>query len=329
MKLWGWINEKPSGQDMIRIRLPFTELAKHGWETSWGRVPYFAFRDNDVVVGCIIAQPQAAGDWTRRCGVLDGPFMVFETDDDYLGLAPYNSARREWENADQRFGYIASMRTSHRIVTSTDYLAQLLYEQTGHPDIVVARNTVPASMLEIPKPQNEHLVIGWAGGSSHEGDWAWAKDGVRRALTKLPEWKLRFIGMDYRPTMRLPADRLEYVPWTTDVEEFWHSDALGLDIGLAPIMPSAFNRSKSEIKLIEYAARGIPVVAADYGIYRSFVKHGETGFLVKDKKGWTAAIMELAHDEDLRTEMGAQARLQATDHTIEARWPEYKEAYTP
>src|SRR5215211_4841425 len=151
MKIWGWVNKKPSGQDRIRIGLPFEELAKHGHETSWGRVPGFAFRENDVIVGCIIALNEAAVPWTRTCGALGGPFMVFETDDDYLGLPAYNPAHKQWSDPNQRFGYIASMRVSHRIVTSSDYLAELLYEQTGHPDIVVARNTVPASMLELPR----------------------------------------------------------------------------------------------------------------------------------------------------------------------------------
>ena len=329
MKLWGWVNQKPSGQERIRISLPFEELAKHGWETSYGRRPGYAFRDNDVIVGCQIALAEAAVPWTRTCGALDGPFMVFETDDDYLGLPPYNPAHREWSSKDQRFGYIAAMRVSHRIVTSTDYLANLLYDQTGHPDIVVAHNTVPGWMLDLPKAQNDRLIVGWAGGTSHRGDWEWSRDGVRKALTQLPDARLRFVGGDYRSTVRLPFHRMEYVPWMDDTDAYWASPALGFDIGLAPLMPSAFNRAKSEIRLIEMGARGIPVVAQCHGIYEHHVQHGVTGFLVKDKKEWTAAILELAKDEDLRTQMGAQARLQARDHTIEVRWREYEEAFTP
>lgn len=327
MKLFGWVAPYENGVDQIRIHQPFSELQKHGWETSYNKHPEWAFIDNDVIVGCRIALADAAVPWTRACGAPSGPFMVFETDDDYLNLAPYNPARREWSNPDQRFGYVASIRTSHRIVTSTEYLAQLLYEQTGHPDIVVARNTIPASMLELPKAQNEHLIVGWEGGSSHRGDWEWWKDGIRRAMVKLPEATFRFIGADYRDLLRAP--RMEYVPWTGPVQDYWHSDALNLDIAVAPLRPEPFNRAKSEIRLLEAGARGIPVVANRYGIYEKYVKDGETGILVSNKKEWTAAILELAQDDDLRTEMGAQARLQARNHTIEARWREYEEAYTP
>lgn len=332
MKIFGWINEEiqgKAGNARIRIGVPFDELNNHGHEATYDMVPGWAFRDNEVIVGCRIAKPEASMPWVRTCGAMDGPFMVFETDDDNLGLSPYNSARRFWSKPEIRANYLANMRVSHRIVTSTNYLANLIQDQTGHPDVVVARNTVPGWMLDIGKIQNQNLIIGWAGGSSHQGDWEWARDGIRKALVRLPDWKFRIIGYDYRKGLRLPEDRMEYVPWFLSVDDYWRSDALGVDIGLAPIMPSEFNRSKSEIKLIEYAARGVPVIATRYGIYEKFVKHGETGLLVSNKKEWTAAILELATDHDLRESMGAAARLQARNHTIEARWREYEEAYTP
>lgn len=332
MIIFGWINEEvvgKAGNARIRIGVPFDELNKHGHQATYEMRPGWAFRDSDVVVGCRIAEPEASMPWVRTCGAMNGPFMVFETDDDHLNLPPYNSARRFWNRPEIRAYYLANMRVSHRIVTSTDYLANLLQDQTGHPDIVVARNAVPGWMLDLPKPSNNHPTIGWAGGSSHEGDWEWAKDGIRKALIQLPEWNFRFIGMDYRKTLRIGEARLEHVPWFNSVDDYWRSDALGLDIAVAPIMPSAFNRSKSEIKLIEYAARGVPVVATNYGVYSEFVKDGETGFLVKDKRQWRDAILTLARDPDLRERMSAAARLQARDHTIEARWREYEEAYTP
>ena len=327
MKIFGWIGEQNSGVDQIRIAQPMTELAKHGHTTSWDKIPGWAFRDNDVIVGSRIALPEAAQPWTRACGAPDGPFMVFETDDNYLGTNRYNPAHKQLSDPDTQFGYRASAGVAHRIVTSTDYLADLLASQIGHPDIVVARNTVPAWMLEVPKVQDRSLVVGWAGGASHRGDWEWWRDGIRRALVKLPDWRFRFVGTDFRSLLRAP--RMEFVDWVDTVEDYWRSPALNMDIMVAPLRPEPFNRAKSEIRLVEAGARGIPVVANAFGIYEKYVKHGQTGFLVKDKRSWTDAILTLARDPDLRAEMGAEARLQARQYTIEARWSEYEEAYTP
>lgn len=331
-RIFGWLNHtQPNAVDFIRIVQPLNKLKEQGWEVSYDRIPGWAFRDSDVVIGGRVALPAAAQPWTRFTGMPDGPFMVWETDDDYLGTNRYNPAHAELSTPDLKFGYIASARVSHRLVTSTDYLAELLYEQTGHPDIVVARNTVPDWMIDLPRtiPGDGELVIGWAGGSSHRGDWEWWGDGIRKALVKLPDARFRFIGADYRKILRMTSDRLEWVPWSGDTEDYWRSPALELDIAVAPLRPEPFNRAKSEIKLIEYGARGIPVVANRFGIYEKYIKDGETGILVSSKKEWTAAILELAHDRDLREQMGAQARLQASKHTISARISEYQDAYTP
>lgn len=335
MKIFGWTTEEvgakaTSGLAYIRVKLPLDELAQHGHEVAYAPMHTYEQGDADTFIGCRIAKSPPSRFWTHACGMPGGPFCVFETDDDNLGISPTNPAPYKfWGQPEHRTNYLNNMRVSHRIVTSTEYLRGLIADQTGHPDVVVARNTVPASMLEIPKPQNPRLVIGWAGGISHKPDWEWSRSGIRKALVQIKDSTVRMIGADYRPMMRLPADRTEHVDWFPDVGQYWHSPALGFDIGLAPLAPLAFNRSKSEIRLIEYAARGIPVVAQDYSVYSGFVKDGETGFLVKTQKEWTEAIIELADDAALRERMGAAARLMASQHTIQARWKEYEEAYTP
>jgi hypothetical protein len=266
---------------------------------------------------------------------MSGPFMVFETDDDNLNISKYNSAdvQTYWSNPEHRFHYMANMRVAHRIVTSTEYLAQLLYQQTGHPDIVVAPNAVPGWMTELPLV--DHLdpdfpgitMIGWAGGASHYGDWQWVKNGVKKALVKLGDKaEMHFVGVDYRKTLRAP--QMAYQPWYPDVQTYWR-EGLYFHIGLAPLRPEPFNRSKSHIKVLEYATRGIPVVAQDYGPYSEFVVNGVTGFLVKTAKEWTEAIVTLAEDPQLRAAMGMAAHEQAQKFTIEQLWPKYLEAYTP
>jgi hypothetical protein len=335
VKLFGWTTGS-SGLDRIRVTLPMEEMAKHGHEVYSGHTFLREYGDSDTIVGCRISLPDPSRLWTHACGMYGGPFMVFETDDDNLRINKWNNLRPSkdmpsayefWSNAEIRRNYVANMRVAHRIVTSTPYLAQLLYEDTGHPDIVVAPNAVPGWMLE-PEPQPvQDVVVGWAGGASHWGDWEWAKGGIRRGLVKAQVKELRLVGQDFRKLVKF--ERMSHVPWFPTVDDYWREGLVGFHIGLAPLRPEPFNRSKSPIRLIEYGARGIPVIAQDYGPYADFVEDGVTGFLVKTPKDWTEAIIELAGDPELRQSMSKAARRQAHAHTIEALWPKYKEAYTP
>jgi glycosyltransferase involved in cell wall biosynthesis len=88
-----------------------------------------------------------------------------------------------------------------------------------------------------------------------------------------------------------------------------------------------FNQGKSAIKALEMAARGIPVIASNFGPYPEFIVDGVTGFLVKTAKQWRDRIRELVADEDLRRSMGEKARELAAGHTIEGNWHRWADAY--
>ena len=342
MRIFGWAADE-GGLARIRLQLPLDELANHGHEVSYGTIFEREHGDSDTIIGARVALQKPSMLWAHACGMMNGPFCVFETDDDNLNISRYNrygdkgaeSPFQFWSRSDVRYYYMANMRIAHRVVTSTPYLADLLQDQTGHPDIVVAPNCVPGWMLELPrswerfKEDPASVTVGWAGGASHEGDWYWVKDQVRRGMVMSPSLtRLRFVGVDYRKGFRLPPDRMQYVPWFKNVDEYWEK-GLDFDIALAPLRPEGFNKAKSQIKVLEAAARGIPVIASDYGPYSDFVEDGFTGILCKKPKDWTDAIVTLAKDEKLRRIMGINAWVKAREWTIENNWETYQEAYIP
>jgi glycosyltransferase involved in cell wall biosynthesis len=113
--------------------------------------------------------------------------------------------------------------------------------------------------------------------------------------------------------------------WTTDIDTYYRS--LDFDVGIAPLRPIGFNKAKSPLKALEFAALGIPIVASDWGPYSEFVCHGETGFLVPYGQDhlWRRYLSALIEDEVLRIEMGEAAREHATGCTIQehgGRWAE-------
>jgi glycosyltransferase involved in cell wall biosynthesis len=70
-------------------------------------------------------------------------------------------------------------------------------------------------------------------------------------------------------------------------------------IGIAPLIDDTFNRSKSNIKWLEYTMKHIPTVASNVEPYRS-IKHGVTGILCDTPEQWYVALKELIEDSKLR-----------------------------
>jgi GT2 family glycosyltransferase/glycosyltransferase involved in cell wall biosynthesis len=91
-----------------------------------------------------------------------------------------------------------------------------------------------------------------------------------------------------------------FVPWLRSQRHRW-------DLAVAPLEDTPFNRCKSDLKLLEYAALGLPGAYSDVGVYES-CRHEENGLLVSNEpEAWAEAIMRLARDSELREQLAREA----------------------
>jgi glycosyltransferase involved in cell wall biosynthesis len=96
------------------------------------------------------------------------------------------------------------------------------------------------------------------------------------------------------------------------------------DIGMSWIPDDDWSRGKCGLKVLQYMAAGLPVVANPVGVHAEMVRHGENGFLAKTPTQWQEALAQLAHDPELRKRLGqaGRRRLEA-DYSVArgaARW---------
>jgi glycosyltransferase involved in cell wall biosynthesis len=361
VRIFGWPADF-AGCAYYRIHQPLDELGRHGHDVTAKRVALgtadAAMYSADVVVGQRICTPPPSARWAafrlykeqryrewlaaswrsnrdlvQIVKKLDArpasrPKLVFEIDDNlwrvdpsspqaYEAFAPPEIRRRLAQNAG----------LADTVTVSTPTLGDVMSQ--FNRDVRVIPNCIPAALLEHEPPRRTDgvVTIGWAGSHTHAMDWAQVDEHLVRALKKARRTELHVMGgMDPRWS-RVPAHRMRVTGWTDSVEDYHRK--LDFHIGIAPLKQHPFNLSKSPVKALEYAALGIPVVASDVGPYRDFVKHGETGFLVRRPEEWTRYLLDLVFDEAMREEMGRNARKQASEHTIEATWPLWEEALKP
>ncbi len=96
-----------------------------------------------------------------------------------------------------------------------------------------------------------------------------------------------------------------FVPWreATEAEEL-----AGADIGISWLPNDPWSRGKCGLKVLQYMAAGLPVVANPVGIHARLVRPGVTGFLAQTPAQWQEALCRLAADPELRRRMGRAAR---------------------
>ena len=87
-----------------------------------------------------------------------------------------------------------------------------------------------------------------------------------------------------------------------------------------------WSRGKCGLKLLQYHAAGLAVVANPVGVQADIVRDGDTGLLATTVEEWVSAIRALANDPVLRRRLGRAGREQVEqEYSVEAggrRWVE-------
>lgn len=73
------------------------------------------------------------------------------------------------------------------------------------------------------------------------------------------------------------------------------------------------------MKLLQYHAAGLAVVANPVGVQVEIVRHGETGMLATTTDEWVAAMKRLTTDAELRKRLGMNGRARLVDRFSVAR----------
>jgi len=101
------------------------------------------------------------------------------------------------------------------------------------------------------------------------------------------------------------AVQLVHRPWSESGE----AGEIGqCDLGVMPLPDNEWSRGKCALKLLQYMAAGVPVVASPVGVNADLVRHGENGLLAADSPGWEDALGQLAADAELRARLGEAGR---------------------
>jgi glycosyltransferase involved in cell wall biosynthesis len=203
--------------------------------------------------------------------------VIYEIDDDLLNIPEWNFASSFYT---QRRSIIEKiMSECDGIVCSTEHLKRVL--SPYNDSIVVSPNHLPRFIWGEPKPKEEEsdkVRIMYAGSHNHfdqkgdKGDFSPML--VEYVKKTADDYQWIFVGG--MPQSLKDDKRIINHFWRPVIEYPSFLKSLKPDIFLAPLEDNKFNASKSNIKALEAAALGIPLVASNREPYKDMIYTAST-----------------------------------------------------
>jgi glycosyltransferase involved in cell wall biosynthesis len=250
--------------------------------------------------------------------------LLFDFDDAVFLRDSYS--RRGLRHSRRLRRFAAAMRACDAVVAGNAFLAAHAARWAGAGRVHVIPTCVDPALYPAAegRPRDGDVQLVWVGSSSTLRGLGAAAPMLEQLGRRVPGLRLKIICDRFLHLWCLPVVAC---PWTEDGEA-WEIAAADVGISWAP--DDDWSRGKCGLKVLQYMAAGLPVVANPVGVHAEMVRHGETGFLADTADDWVESVGRLARDADLRARMGRAGRERLERHYAvaggAARWLEVLDA---
>lgn len=153
-----------------------------------------------------------------------------------------------------------------------------------------------------PRASGDYRELIWIGSS------ATAKylDGILPALehlsSEVAKLRLTIVSDFARRSDRYEVRNLYWSP-EAELEALAHAH-----IGIAPLPDDSWTRGKCGLKILQYMAASLPVVASPVGANAEIIEDGRSGLFAQTPEEWQTALRKMTSDPVFRTRLGIEAR---------------------
>ncbi|HXE45230.1 MAG TPA: glycosyltransferase [Conexibacter sp.] len=240
--------------------------------------------------------------------------IVWDNDDDLLAAPrgnPNYRERRGLVGRDIARAMTTMMRLADVVTTPSAALAASYRERSGC-DARVLENCLPPTFQPLGRRgDGDRVTVGWVAGAEHQRDVERLR--LRELLEALLAQHEHVAVTSIGVNLGLRSERYQHA---ANVPYGKLPQAIGtFDVAIAPLADIPFNRGRSNVKLKEYAAVGVPWLASPIGPYAGMgEQHG--GRLVADDD-WADALSTLVTDRAARAQLARRGMTWAREQTIE------------
>lgn len=254
--------------------------------------------------GAVILQRKLLPNWQLAILRRNARRLIFDFDDAVFFRDSHDRRGIQSPRRARRFARV--VETADAILAGNGFLADRAQRAGARPENLWTIPTCVDPALYPAKTEREtdqgrppDLV--WIGSSSTLKGLEARRSLWERLGLEIPGLRLRVI-----------CDRFPDFANIQTIPVVWSEATEGLelargDVGVSLLPDDDWSRGKCGLKVLQYQAAGLPVIANPVGATLDMVKPGETGILATTDEEWVAAVRTLANPSR-RAGMGANGR---------------------
>jgi len=222
--------------------------------------------------------------------------------DDYWHLDPTHISYQQYREQNFADLQIAHIKGADLITTTHERLADLI--RPINPNVIICPNAISNhEYFKVNRSESDVPRIFWQGSITHEKDIAILKNPFKRiqgagvviaGYTKHEAWD-RMVNA-FTDGLRLPGLVLPGLPPHEYYQNYGHAD-----ICVAPLVGNKFNSLKSNLKVLEAAHAGLPIICSHVDPYLNLPV-----LYAKKQTDWFKHLNMLIHDRDAHYDCAVQ-----------------------
>jgi len=229
---------------------------------------YSAFKFFDIIIFQRIQNKEALALISELKKDYPNVKIVAEIDDS-IGEVPLSS-HLPWK--EHHMWAAEHLYRSDAVICSTEYLANSIKHIIGDKPVYVAPNCIDTNTWnpKLKKHSCNRFRIGYVGGASHDEDLRIVYRGLKPILDTQDDFEFIIRYGGFKPIWLEDHPLIDFKRVDWHISKYpQHLADLCLDIAIAPLRDSEFNRCKSNVKYLEMASIGVPLVASNVEPYKN------------------------------------------------------------
>lgn len=293
----------------MRMHFAARHLERAGYEVEvLSQVPHFKTVQHD---GFIISRPGIQMIDFIGVALATGKPVIVDMDDNFKLIPPENPAYSIIGRGN--LDYVTALYNMIKSVTMlTAPKPEILTAYERYGEVIPNGWDEENELWKVDNVERDGFInIGWAGTTTHRQDFQLVLPALKQILSEREDVRVviggdpaiynEFWEFSERKKLFLVGTPYERYPL---MFAFW-------DMLLAPLEDTEFNRYKSDIKLVEAGARGIPWIASPLPQYERWA----TGGILTPDSGWIGSLMALIDNGEFRQSLAEQGKAQALTRT--------------